>query len=57
MILLYALKATGLAAAWAAFELAANGQCAAALMALPMLAVMWYATRLYQRRGVHGGRR
>ncbi len=50
MILLYALKITGLMAATAVAELWANGDCWISIAALPMLATMAYATRQYARR-------
>lgn len=54
-MLLYALKATGMAAVLAATELWAQGDCAMALAAIPMLALMWYATRLHARRRARPG--
>lgn len=57
MILLYALKVTGLMAVTAVAELWATGDCLVAVAAIPMLLTMWYATRLYaHRRAPPGGR-
>lgn len=50
MILLYSLKVTGFMAVIAVTELWATGDCLLGLAALPMLFLMWYATRLYARR-------
>ncbi len=56
MILIYALKITGLMAATAVAELWASGDCLLAVMAVPMLISMWYATRLHaSRRAPPGG--
>ena len=50
MVLLYTLKVVGIMAATAVAELWASGQRAVAVAALPMLVMMWYATRLYAAR-------
>lgn len=50
MTLLFALKTTGVAAAAATTELWAAGDYVIAAGAVPMLASMCYATRLYARR-------
>lgn len=57
MILLYALKVTGLMAATAVAELWATGDCLLAVLALPMLTTMGYATRQYARRRAQSGGR
>lgn len=50
MTLLYALKGTWAAATFATSELVVSGQCAIAVVAVPALLTMWYATRQYARR-------
>lgn len=50
MFLLYTLKVIGVLAVTAVAELWALGHGLTAFMALPMLASMWYATRLYDAR-------
>lgn len=55
MILLYSLKVTGFMAATAVAELWATGDCLLAVLALPMLITMWYATRQYARRRARPG--
>lgn len=57
MILIYTLKATGLLAVTAVAELWASGDCLVAMLALPMLLAMWYATRLRARRRALGSGR
>lgn len=56
-MLLYALKVTGFMAVTAVAELWATGDCLVALLALPMLATMWYATRQRARRRARGSGR
>lgn len=55
--LVYALKATGVAALAAASELWANGQHFIAFAAIPMLLTMWWATRQHARRRARMGER
>lgn len=57
MMLLYALKGTCAAAAFAAGELVAHGHVALAAASVPMVALMAYATRLHARRRARGGER
>lgn len=55
MILLYALKITGAAAAVAVTELVQQGNTLLAAAALPTLATMWIATRAHARRRARRG--
>lgn len=55
MIVLYVLKATGVLVVAATAELWADGQALVAAGALPMLASLWLATRLYARRRARRG--
>lgn len=50
MILLYALKVTGLAAAVTVTEILQQGHTILAVAALPTLVSMWFATREHARR-------
>lgn len=53
-MMLYALKLTGFMAVTAVAELWASGDCLISLAALPMLLLMWYATRQRARRRARG---
>ena len=50
MFMLYVLKGVGAGAVIAVTELWASGDYLLAVLAVPMLLTMWYATRLYARR-------
>lgn len=53
-MLLYVLKIVGFMAVTAVAELWARGDCFVALLAVPMLLAMWYATRQRARRRARG---
>ena len=58
MMFLYVLKGVGASAVIAVTELWATGEWLLAVLAVPMLLTMWYATRQYARRRARpGGRR